>query len=87
MGDLYELECTDTLVTECEGIVDDPCLTGEVTEVACNPDNAYEYDVMVTITNNSGQAATHASFSGLPSGYQFASHLWVSAVMHQSKCV
>jgi len=71
-GDLYELECTDTLVTSCEGVVDDPCLTGEVVEIACNPDNAYEYEMMVTITNNSGQAATHASFSGLPSGYQFA---------------
>lgn len=71
-GEFYELECTDTLVTECTGPIDDPCITVD-TEVMCNPDNAYVYDLNLTITNNSANPATHVSLNGLPSGYQFSS--------------
>jgi gliding motility-associated-like protein len=71
-GEFYELECTDTLITECTGPIDDPCIT-VIPEVNCNPDNAYVYDINLTITNNSPNPATHVSLNGLPLGYQFAS--------------
>jgi len=69
---LFELQCSDTLTTECIPQFDDPCLTIDEINFDCNPNNAYEYFVNLTVTNNSGFTASNVTLSGLNAGFQFA---------------
>ena len=69
---LFELQCTDTLITECFPDFDDPCVTVDDIEIDCNQENAYEYIVNVSVTNNSGFNASHITLGGINPGFQFA---------------
>ena len=69
---LFELQCTDTLITECFPEFNDPCVTVDDIEIDCNEDNAYEYIVNISVTNNSGFNASHITLGGLNPGFLFA---------------
>jgi len=69
---LFEMQCTDTIVTECIPVVNDPCITINDIEIDCNEDNAYEYIVNITVTNTSGFNASHITLGGIDPGFLFA---------------
>lgn len=69
---LFELQCTDTITTECIPVLDDPCLTVDEIDIDCNEANAYEYIVNLSVTNTSGFNASHITLNGLNPGFQFA---------------
>ncbi|MDF1698059.1 MAG: gliding motility-associated C-terminal domain-containing protein [Saprospiraceae bacterium] len=69
---LFELQCTDTLTTECVPVFNDPCITVDAVDVDCNVDNAYEYIINLSVTNTSGFNASHITLNGLSPGFQFA---------------
>lgn len=72
-GELFlELECTDTITTECVPVLDEPCVTFNELDTDCNPDNSYEYTINFTVTNNSSTNATNVSLNGASGGYLFA---------------
>lgn len=57
--------CSDTIVRQCQPVVDEPCVTVSAGQVVCNPENPYEYIVSFQVTNHSGFTATHVTLDNL----------------------